>query len=97
MYIVDVWWNKAAENQCIDRVYRFGQTKQVDVVKIVIAESVEMKILQLQNQKQDLANSVLNKEYQTSLGRLSFSQFKTLFSRDTANALNDGPVNKNLI
>lgn len=57
--LLDVWWNPAVENQAIDRVHRFGQTKEVFVNRITILNSVEDRILALQQQKQDVINQVL--------------------------------------
>lgn len=50
--LLDVWWNPAIENQAIDRVHRIGQTKSVHVHRIFIKDTVEDRILELQNKKQ---------------------------------------------
>lgn len=50
--ILDVWWNPALENQAIDRVHRIGQEKNVEVHRIFINDTVEDRILELQNKKQ---------------------------------------------
>ncbi len=55
----DPWWNPAAENQATDRAHRLGQTKAVFVYKLVVAGSIEEKILALQEKKADLAASIL--------------------------------------
>ena len=47
----DPWWNLAAEDQATDRAYRIGQDKPVFVYKLIIEDSVEEKILTLQEQK----------------------------------------------
>ncbi|KAI8613212.1 SNF2 family N-terminal domain-containing protein [Chytriomyces sp. MP71] len=57
--IVDFWWNVAVENQAVDRVHRFGQTKPVFVHRISVKETVEQRILQLQHEKQELFNAAL--------------------------------------
>lgn len=57
--IVDPWWNPAVENQAIDRVHRIGQTKPVIAYKIISANSVEEKILELQDQKRELVDSIM--------------------------------------
>ncbi|MGO3110098.1 MAG: DEAD/DEAH box helicase, partial [Sphingobacterium sp.] len=49
VYILDPWWNPAAEAQAIDRCYRIGQQKHVNAYKVVCRDSVEEKILALQN------------------------------------------------
>jgi len=55
---LDPWWNPAVEQQATDRAYRIGQDKPVFVYKLVTADTVEERILQLQQQKQALADSL---------------------------------------
>ena len=52
--IVDPWWNPMGENQAIDRAHRIGQTKKVNVYKIITKGTVEEKIIQLQQDKKDM-------------------------------------------
>lgn len=54
----DPWWNPAVENQATDRAHRIGQEKPVFVYKLVARGTVEEKILQLQQKKQELADGV---------------------------------------
>ena len=56
----DPWWNPAAEEQASDRAHRIGQTKPVFVYKLIAADTVEDRILQLQQRKADLASIALN-------------------------------------
>lgn len=53
----DPWWNMSAQNQATDRAYRIGQENVVTVYKLVMKDSVEEKILELQNKKKNLADS----------------------------------------
>ena len=55
----DPWWNMAAQNQATDRAYRIGQTKGVQVIRMLASESVEERILALQESKQALGDGVL--------------------------------------
>ncbi|MBQ8159124.1 MAG: DEAD/DEAH box helicase [Clostridia bacterium] len=55
----DPWWNLAAQNQATDRAHRIGQTRQVTVYKLITKGSIEEKILELQEAKQDLAEAIL--------------------------------------
>lgn len=59
IYLVDPWWNPAAENQAIDRSYRIGQTKNVIAVRMICSNTVEEKILTLQKKKKQLAQNLL--------------------------------------
>jgi superfamily II DNA or RNA helicase len=56
----DPWWNPATENQATDRAHRLGQTKPVFVYKLVVAGSIEEKILELQAKKAALADLILS-------------------------------------
>ncbi|MBE2259667.1 MAG: DEAD/DEAH box helicase [Candidatus Accumulibacter sp.] len=56
----DPWWNPAAENQATDRAHRLGQDKPVFVYKLIVAGSIEEKILALQERKAELAASILS-------------------------------------
>jgi non-specific serine/threonine protein kinase len=59
VFIVDPWWNPAAEMQAIDRTHRIGQKKNVFVYKAITKDSIEEKILQLQESKLDLVKNVI--------------------------------------
>ena len=74
---VDPWWNPAVEAQATDRAHRIGQTRPVFVYKLIARDSVEEKILQLQEHKRALAAQVISSEG---------GVFKTL-SRDDVEAL----------
>ena len=60
VFILDPWWNPAVENQAIDRAYRIGQERNVFVYKFITADTLEEKIINLQNHKSDLAGIVTN-------------------------------------
>lgn len=55
----DPWWNVAAQNQATDRAHRIGQTRTVSVYRIIVKDSIEEKILNLQELKKDLADEIL--------------------------------------
>jgi non-specific serine/threonine protein kinase len=55
----DPWWNPAVENQATDRTHRIGQTKKVFSYKLICENTVEEKILQLQEQKKGVADAVI--------------------------------------
>ena len=58
VYLVDPWWNPAAESQATDRAHRIGQTKPVFVYKLVCKGTVEEKILQMQENKRQLSKGL---------------------------------------
>ncbi|MBO6108750.1 MAG: DEAD/DEAH box helicase, partial [Eubacterium sp.] len=58
----DPWWNIAAQNQATDRAHRIGQTKKVTVYRMIVKDSIEEKILKLQEDKKDLADAILSGE-----------------------------------
>ena len=58
----DPWWNPAAEDQASDRAHRIGQTKSVFVYKLIAADTVEDRIVELQERKAHLANIALGEE-----------------------------------
>jgi non-specific serine/threonine protein kinase len=62
VYIVDPWWNPAAEQQAIDRAHRIGQTRKVFAYKMICKDSVEEKILQLQEKKKILADDLIQED-----------------------------------
>lgn len=60
--LLDPWWNPAIEAQAIDRAHRIGQTKNVFAYRIVAKDTIEDKILALQDDKRHLAESILTQE-----------------------------------
>ncbi|KAH7882890.1 SNF2 family N-terminal domain-containing protein [Phlebopus sp. FC_14] len=58
--LVDLWWNPALEDQAYDRAHRFGQTRDVNIYKLMIPDTVETRILQLQDAKRELAKAALS-------------------------------------
>lgn len=58
----DPWWNLAAQNQATDRAHRIGQTNKVTVYKMIMKDTIEEKILGLQEAKKDLADAILEGE-----------------------------------
>ena len=62
VFILDPWWNPAVEQQAIDRSHRIGQTKNVFIYKFITRDTVEEKILALQNKKLRVAKSLITTE-----------------------------------
>jgi SNF2 family DNA or RNA helicase len=66
---MDPWWNPAVEDQASDRAHRIGQTRPVTIYRLVCKHTIEEKIVQLHQEKRDLADSLL--EGTDASGRLS--------------------------
>jgi non-specific serine/threonine protein kinase len=62
VYIVDPWWNPAVEQQAIDRTHRIGQTKNIFAYRMICIDTIEDKILQLQEKKKTLAKELIADE-----------------------------------
>jgi hypothetical protein len=60
VYLLDPWWNPAVETQAIDRTHRIGQTRRVFAYRIISRDTVEEKVLELQQTKRDLAEAIIN-------------------------------------
>lgn len=75
----DPWWNSAAEDQATDRAHRIGQTKDVMVYKVIAKDSIEERILALQETKSDLADKLINSEG-LSLSSLTRDELVSLLS-----------------
>ena len=62
IFIYDPWWNKTVENQAVDRAYRLGQDRTVFSYKIILKDSIEEKILKLQESKSKLVENLISEE-----------------------------------
>lgn len=62
IFIYDPWWNKTVENQAIDRAYRLGQDRTVFSYKLILKDTIEEKILQLQDSKSKLLDSLISED-----------------------------------
>lgn len=60
VFIIDPWWNPAVESQAVSRAHRIGQEKHVFVYRFITENSIEQKIEQLQERKNDLADKFIN-------------------------------------
>ena len=79
VYIVDPWWNPAVEQQAIDRTHRIGQTKNIFAYRMICKDTIEDKILQLQERKRILAKELISDD-QTFVKGLSKEDVEYLFS-----------------
>lgn len=74
----DPWWNPAVEDQATDRAYRIGQTKTVQVFKIITRGTIEEKIYELQEKKRGLINNII-RPGENLLTKLGHEEIQELF------------------
>ena len=79
VYIVDPWWNPAVEQQAIDRTHRIGQTKNIFAYRLICKDTLEEKMLQLQESKRLLANELVSDD-NAFMKRLTKDDVAFLFS-----------------
>lgn len=79
---LDLGWSEAIESQAFDRVHRLGQQKDVFVHRLVIANTVEDRVLALQERKRNLADGSLGEGSGKKIGRMSVRELANLFGLD---------------
>jgi superfamily II DNA or RNA helicase len=81
IFLMDPWWNPAVENQAIDRAHRIGQENKLTVYRPIIKDSVEEKVLVLQNAKKDLFKDLMATDQDNFFnGKLTMNDFQSLIS-----------------
>ena len=71
---LDLWWNPQAENQATDRTHRIGQTKTVEVIKLICKGTIEEKILSLQEKKKLLSDKMIEEDMDNNTYLKSLSE-----------------------
>ncbi|MED6218236.1 hypothetical protein PIB30_025010 [Stylosanthes scabra] len=79
--LLDPWWNPKTEDQAIDRVHRIGQTRPVTVTRLTIRDTVERRILSLQERKRKMAASAFGEDHTPQNG-LTIDDLKYIFDVD---------------
>ncbi len=59
VFLLDPWWNPAIEAQAVDRAHRIGQKNRVIAYRLIARDTIEDKVLELQNSKRGLAEAIL--------------------------------------
>ena len=77
VFILDPWWNPAVEAQAVDRAHRIGQTKSVMAYRILCKDTVEDKIIKLQQSKRDLADAIITAD-KSLISELSMDDLQML-------------------
>jgi SNF2 family DNA or RNA helicase len=79
VFLFDPWWNNAVQQQAIDRTHRIGQTKKVFAYKMICKDSIEEKIIQLQQRKKELSDNLIG-DNEGFIKQLSKEDIEFLFS-----------------
>eukprot|EP00927_Polykrikos_kofoidii_P027162 TRINITY_DN24001_c0_g1_i1.p1 TRINITY_DN24001_c0_g1~~TRINITY_DN24001_c0_g1_i1.p1 ORF type:complete len:1399 (+),score=252.81 TRINITY_DN24001_c0_g1_i1:147-4343(+) len=81
VYMLDLWWNPAVEEQAIQRVHRIGQSSDVHVYKFVVADSIDAALLDLHRAKERLLEDAISGgRPQEGSGKLSVEDLRRIFS-----------------
>lgn len=79
IFLLDPWWNPAVEAQAIDRAHRIGQTQKVFAYRLIARDTVEEKVLELQNSKRALADAIITAD-NSLIGGLTSADLELLLS-----------------
>jgi superfamily II DNA or RNA helicase len=79
VFILDPWWNPAVEAQAVDRAHRIGQLRQVFAYRLIARDTVEEKILQLQQSKRNVADAILGED-KSLIGEIGQEDIELLLS-----------------
>lgn len=79
VFLLDPWWNPAVESQAIDRAHRIGQTRRVFAYRLIARDTVEEKVLELQQRKRKLADAIVSGNG-AMLGNLTVEDLQLLLS-----------------
>ncbi|OJD17571.1 hypothetical protein AJ78_02322 [Emergomyces pasteurianus Ep9510] len=79
VFIVDPWWNPAAEWQSADRCHRIGQRRPCEITRLCIEDSVESRMVLLQEKKANMIRGTINKDQSEALEKLTPEDMQFLF------------------
>lgn len=79
VFLLDPWWNPAVEAQAIDRIHRIGQKKAVNAYRFIAKNTVEEKIMELQNSKRNLTEDIIGKK-SSPLKSLTAQDIQNIFT-----------------
>ncbi len=83
VFLLDPWWSPTVEEQAIDRTHRIGQTRNVFPYQLIARGTVEVKVLELQKSKRDLADAILG-EANSLLRGLKLEDLELMLSKRTS-------------
>ncbi|XP_041027658.1 putative SWI/SNF-related matrix-associated actin-dependent regulator of chromatin subfamily A member 3-like 1 [Juglans microcarpa x Juglans regia] len=80
VYLLEPWWNPAVEDQAMDRVHRIGQEEKVKIVRLIARNSIEERILELQEKKKKLAREAFGGRGPKDRREIGLEDLRTLMS-----------------
>lgn len=95
--IFDPFWNPYIEEQAIDRAHRLGQTRPVQVHRILVQKTVEDRILSLQDEKREIIEGALDENAASQISRLGVRELKFLFVSPTSIHIHTCPCREFLL
>lgn len=80
VYLLEPWWNPAVEEQAMDRVHRIGQKEDVTIVRLITRDSIEERILDIQEKKKELTREAFRNRGPKSQNGISVDDLRSLVS-----------------
>lgn len=80
VYLMEPWWNPAVEEQAMDRVHRIGQKEDVKIVRLIAKDTIDERILQLQENKKVLARKAFGKKGSKDLREIRVDDLRALMN-----------------
>lgn len=88
--MMDPWWNAAAEKQAMDRIYRIGQNRPVRMIRFLMKDSIEERMVRLQENKEILGKGSMQKLRPEERGKAKLTAMKDLFEVEDTIEVWDG-------
>ncbi|KAK5770023.1 putative SWI/SNF-related matrix-associated actin-dependent regulator of chromatin subfamily A member 3-like 1 [Gossypium arboreum] len=80
VYLMEPWWNPAVEEQAMDRVHRIGQKEDVKIVRLIARNSIEERVLELQERKKKVATEAFGRKGPKNRKEVTIDDLRTLMS-----------------
>jgi len=80
VYLLEPWWNPATEEQAMDRVHRIGQKNDVKIVRIIARNTIEERVLELQEKKRELARGAFGRRGTKDKREVNVEDLRALMS-----------------
>lgn len=80
VYLLEPWWNPAVEKQAMDRVHRIGQKHDVKIIRLIVRNSIEERVLELQEKKKKCAREAFKKRGHNDKREVNIDDLRTLMS-----------------